>query len=181
MYTTMDTIQLADIRMGTPGITPVEGVNLYENSVVALHNSGHPSPVTLRMEGLRTEPFSLSWDDTFDDQMRRTYADEQSVTERAAVAVSVMLALRTTAYTVIERSRRGTGFDYMLGDNDDPLFMPKARLEVSGIMRETDGNTLSTRFQQKAAQTDRSDATRLPAYVSVVEFSTPKAKFDIKK
>jgi len=59
--------------------------------------------------------------------------------------------------------------------------MPKARLEVSGIMHETDGNTLATRFEQKSVQTDRSDATRLPAYVSVVEFSTPKAKFDIKQ
>ena len=59
--------------------------------------------------------------------------------------------------------------------------MPKARLEVSGIMHETDGNTLATRFEQKSVQTDRSDATRLSAYVSVVEFSTPKAKFDIKQ
>ncbi|MBR6867281.1 MAG: hypothetical protein IKN02_03510 [Prevotella sp.] len=48
-------------------------------------------------------------------------------------------------------------------------------------MHETDGNTLATRFEQKSVQTDRSDATRLPAYVSVVEFSTPKAKFDIKQ
>ena len=86
----------------------------------------------------------------------------------------------TTSYTVIERSRKGTGFDYMLGDSLDPLFTPKARLEVSGIMRETDGNTLDMRFHQKTAQTDKSDGTRLPAYVSVVEFSTPKAKFDIK-
>ena len=177
----MDTIQLSDIRMGTPGITPVEGANLYENSIVALHNSGHVSPVTLRMEGLRTEPFSLAWDDVFDDQMRRTYADEQSVTERATIAVSVMLALRTTPYTVIERSRRGTGFDYMLGHSDDPFFRAKARLEVSGIMHETDSNTLARRFEQKCAQTNRSAATRLPAYVSVVEFSTPKAKFDIKQ
>ena len=177
----MDTLRLSDIRHGTPGITLVEGANLYENSIVALHNSGHPSPVELQMEGLRTESFSLVWDDTFDNQMSRTYADEQSVTERAAVAVSVMLALHTTAYTVIERSRKGTGFDYMLGDSEDPLFMPKARLEVSGIMRETDGNSIARRFEQKTAQTDRSDATRLPAYVSVVEFATPKAKFDIKQ
>ena len=56
--------------------------------------------------------------------------------------------------------------------------MQKARLAVSGIML---GNTLATRFEQKSVQTDRSDATRLPAYVSVVEFSTPKAKFDIKQ
>ena len=53
-------------------------------------------------------------------------------------------------------------------------------IKLSGIMRESEGNTLAMRFQQKAVQTDKSDDTRLPAYVSVVEFSTPKAKFDIK-
>ena len=177
----MDTIRLSDIKQGMPGISPIEGANLYENCIVALHNSGHPASVELRMEGLRTEPFLLEWDDECNDQLLRTYADEQSVTERSAVAVSVMLALHTTSYTVIERSRKGTGFDYMLGDSLDPLFTPKARLEVSGIMRETDSNTLDMRFHKKSAQTDKSDGTRLPAYVSVVEFSTPKAKFDIKK
>ena len=178
---TMDTIQLSDIKLGTPGITSIEGANLYENSIVALHNSGHQPPVELQMEGLRTEPFSLVWDNTFDDQMRRTYADEQSVTERAAVAISVMLALHNTTYTVIERSRKGTGFDYMLGDSFDPLFTPKARLEIFGIMQESESNTLTKRFKQKATQTDRSDDCCLPAYVSVVEFRTPKAIFDIKK
>ena len=177
----MDTIRLSDIKQGMPGISSIEGANLYENSIVALHNSGHPSTVELRMEGLRTEPFLLVWDDECSDQLLRTYADEQSVTERSAIAVSAMLALHTTSYTVIERSRKGTGFDYMLGDSLDPLFTPKARLEVSGIMRETEGNTLAMRFQQKMSQTDKSDDTRLPAYVSIVEFSTPKAKFDIKK
>jgi len=69
----------------------------------------------------------------------------------------------------------------MLGDGQDPLFTPKARLEVSGIMHEADGNTAEKRFRQKAEQTSKSDDTRLPAYVSIVEFSTPKAIFDIKK
>ena len=177
----MDTIQLTEIKQGTPGITPVEGANLYENCVVALHNSSHPVPVTLQVSGINTCNYSLLWEDTFSDQLRRTYADEQSVTERAAVAVSIVLALRQTDYTVIERSRKGTGFDYMLGDGQDPLFTPKARLEVSGIMHETDGNTAEQRFRQKAVQTSQSDDTRLPAYVSIVEFSTPKAIFDIKK
>ena len=69
----------------------------------------------------------------------------------------------------------------MLGDGQDPLFTPKARLEVSGIMRETDGNTAELRYRQKTAQTAKSDDMLLPAYISVVEFSTPKAIFDIKK
>ena len=38
--------------------------------------------------------------------------------------------------------------------------------------------TIASRFQQKSAQTERSDDSCLPAFVSVVEFSTPKAKFD---
>ena len=37
------------------------------------------------------------------------------------------------------------------------------------------------RYCKEAMQTDKSDDTRLPAYVSVVEFCTTKAKFDIKK
>lgn len=69
----MDTIQLSDIRLGTPGISSIEGANLYENSIVALHNSGHPSPVILQMEGIRTEPFSLVWEDSFNDQLRRVF------------------------------------------------------------------------------------------------------------
>ena len=92
-----------------------------------------------------------------------------------------MLALHQTDYTVIERSRKGTGFDYMLGDRQEPFFIPKARLEVSGIMHETDGNTVEQRFRQKSKQTLKTDTTRLPAYVAVVEFSKPKAIFAIKK
>ena len=177
----MDTIQLSNIKQGTPGITPVEGANLYENCVVALHNSKHASPVTIQVEGLRTDPLSLIWEDCFTDQLSRTYADGQSVTERAAVAVSVMLALYTTGYTVVERSRKGTGFDYFLGDNQDPLFTPKARLEISGIMCETDSNTLTSRYRQKAVQMSKSDDCQLPAYISIVDFSTPKVKFDISQ
>ena len=177
----MDILQLSEIKKGTPGITPVEGANLFENSIVALHRGNHPSPVTLQMEGLRNEPFSLVWEDAFNERLERTYADEQSVTERAAISISVLMALKLTNYTVIERSRKGTGFDYMLGESEDPFFMPKARLEISGIMSTTKTNTLKKRFNQKVSQTDKSDDTRLPAFISIVEFSTPKAIFDIKK
>ena len=63
----------------------------------------------------------------------------------------------------------------------DTIKLSDIKQGMPGIMRESEGNTLALRFQQKTAQTDKSDDTRLPAYVSVVEFSTPKAKFDVKK
>lgn len=177
----MEVIQLSNIKKGTPGISPIEGENLYENCIVALHNSKHDSPVTLNVKGLKNCDYNILWDDIYNDQLRRTYNDDQSVTERGAIAISVLLALIQTNYTIIERSRKGTGFDYMLGDAQDTLFTPKARLEISGIMNETGSNTLEKRYNQKSTQTDKTDHLKLPAYISVVEFSTPKATFNIKK
>lgn len=163
-----------------PGISPIEGANLYENCVVAMHQCGHPEQVRFPVEGLVPTVYTLQWEDVYDGQLARTYTDEQSVTERAAVGISALLSLRQTNYTIIERSRKGTGFDYMLGDKDDELFLPKARLEVSGIMSENDSNTIAARYRKKSQQTSKSDATQLPAYVSIVEFATPKALFNLK-
>ena len=64
----LDIIQLSDIRQGTPGITPTEGANLYENCIVALHNSSHSVPVTLHVCGLNTLDYSLLWEDTCVEQ-----------------------------------------------------------------------------------------------------------------
>ena len=164
-----------------PGISQIEGANLYENCIVALHQNGHPTHVEFYLEGLHIDTYCLLWEDTYDSQLERTYNDNQSVTERAAVGISVVLALKETDFTVIERSRRGTGFDYMLGFKEDTMFTPQARLEISGINRETDSNSITMRYKKKLAQTSQSDETALPAYISIVELSTPKALFNIKE
>ena len=88
--------------------------------------------------------------------------------------------MRITDFTVIERSRKGTGFDYLLGEKHGDFYDPKARMEVSGISKETSTNTVLARYQAKVKQTDKSDDTMFPAYISIVEFSTPKALFGLK-
>ena len=175
----MEILKLENIRQGMPGVSPTEGANLYENCIVQLHRSRHRSPVSLHVDGAKTCTYHLAWEGAYSDTIGRTYADEQSCVERAAVSVSILLALQQTPYTIIERARRGTGFDYMLGDKNDIFFLPKARLEVSGISKETHGNTIGSRFKGKKAQVEKAHyMAELPAYVSIVEFSTPKAKFD---
>lgn len=74
-----------------------------------------------------------------------------------------------------QRSRKGTGFDYWLGDEADMPFQNKARLEVSGI-RNGDQKIIKARVREKLTQTEVSDKTRLPAYVVVVEFGRPVAE-----
>ena len=75
--------------------------------------------------------------------------------------------------------------DYWLGydvnhEEYDEFNFIKARLEVSGILKETKINSLQSRINIKKNQTKKSDNTGLPAYVSIVEFSTPKAYFGKK-
>ena len=52
------------------------------------------------------------------------------------------------------------------------------RLEISGILNGKD--KIKTRKKQKLQQTNQSDSTNLPAYVSIVEFGIPAIDFDEK-
>lgn len=114
------------------------------------------------------------------DQMRRGHNDPDVATEYGAYGISILLIDFNTDLTVIERSRKGKGFDFWLGSKDSPApyFQQKARLEVSGIRQGTDG-AVDSRLKRKIKQTQPSDGT-LPAYIAVIEFGTPKAKVVMK-
>ena len=88
--------------------------------------------------------------------------------------MAFLLIRAITGYTVVERSRKGTGFDWWLG-TDDNLFQGKAHLEVSGILQGT-ARRINSRIKARLRQTMQSDNLALTAYVVVVEFGTPRAK-----
>lgn len=161
-----------------PGITPAIGNYLYENCLVRLNLSGHVSGTELHISGIRDESCHLYWEGQITDQMTRSYKDDIEITEQGAVCLSVLLAERLTDYTIIERSWRGTGIDYWLGYDSGPLMQRVARLEISGIKTESATNTITSRYEQKVRQTELSDYTRLPAYISIVEFSKLKCLFN---
>jgi len=132
----------------------------------------------LAVAGIEVTSVSLSWSPV-DEQQRRCYNDLQEATERGACAIAILLIQKATGKIVIERSRKGTGFDYWLGDHDDDQLMAgKARLEVSGIL-EGDSAIMSTRVKQKKDQIKVTDHVA-PGYVGVVEFGAPKAHVEAK-
>jgi len=107
--------------------------------------------------------------------MIRCYNDEESTTELGAYGVAFLLILDLTDYTIIKRSRKGTGFDYWLGkaqENEELPFQNKERLEVSGI-RSGDNSRVKARVNEKLKQVQPSNDTALPALIVVVEFSAP--------
>lgn len=166
-------LNLNELGDGLPAITPAFGRALAEAGGMCLESEGHIAGKQLHVMGISDKHYSLFWPPVT-DQTLRCWNDPEVATEQGAVGVAVLLAKKEIGYAVIERSRKGTGFDYWMGDDSAIPFQNKARLEISGIRRGNDRD-IKARVRQKLRQTDRSDGL-LPAYVIVVEFGNPLAE-----
>jgi hypothetical protein len=171
-------LNLAELGDGCPALTPATGLSLCEAASVCLARR-HESGVTLHVTGDHQETYETHWP-VISEQMRRTHHDEQMATERGAYGVAILLVKRASELTVVLQSRKGTGFDYWLG-TDDQLFQNAARLEVSGVLQAKDGSAVRRRAKRKERQTSVSDEMGLPAVVVVVEFGQPAAQYSVRK
>jgi hypothetical protein len=161
---------LSTLGEGFPAITPSFGVALAEAGAVCLEDQGHSNGVELKVYGEFIEAFKVYWPNVT-GQMRLCWNDREMTTEHGAYGIGILLIRDLTNFSIIERSRKGTGFDFWLGYEDELPFQNKARLEISGI-RKGDDSMVKARVQQKLKQTERSQGS-LPAYIVVVEFSRP--------
>jgi hypothetical protein len=153
-----------------------------ENSIVALEYNNHKTGCILNVSGDQLENIELHWSTSV---VKSGYKEEKKFIEKSAEAISFFLSRHYTSFNVIEEAVIGTGVDYWLGyDSEHELFDPTnfmtARLEISGINAEISTNTLESRVKIKKKQTKPTDGTALPAYISIVEHSTPKAHFSKK-
>lgn len=167
-------LNLQRLNQGLPAITPAFGAAIAEAGAICLTDEAHKPGATLEVEGEFSTTFKLNWQPVT-EQTRRCWNDEEYTTEQAAYGIAFLLILQLTNLTVIERSRKGTGFDYWLGIQNSTAELPfqrMARLEVSGI-RKGNRSQINARIKQKTEQTRASDAQGLPAYRIVVEFSRP--------
>jgi len=161
---------LLTLGEGLPAITPSFGVALAEAGAVCLEEQSHSNGVELKVYGEFTDAFNVHWPDVT-DQMRLCWNDYEVTTEYGAYGIAILLIRDLTGLSIIERSRKGSGFDFWLGYEDELPFQNKARLEISGI-RKGDDSIVKARVHQKLKQTERSKGS-FPAYIAVVEFSKP--------
>lgn len=167
---------LSDLLDGLPKLSPVLAGALAEAASVCLERYGHPDNVRMSVTGdypvrYLVERLAVT------DQHRDSYTDTEEATEWGACGIAILMILDLTNYTVVQRAVKNTGFDYWLGEREDPILQKKARLEVSGIGIGTEGN-IRTRAQRKHRQTTKSDALQMEAIVVIVEFSTPAAHME---
>lgn len=169
-------VDLAALSEGMPGITHAHGQVLAEAAAVCLESQQHEPGVKFPQAGLMPKDIHVGWK-SVDDQQRRCYADMQETTEWGACAVAILMIKEAMGKVVIERSKKGTGFDYWISDSDkdwDTLpFEGAARLEVSGILNGTK-TQIDSRIKQKKNQIKPTDHLA-SGFVAVVEFGSPIA------
>ena len=156
-----------------PGITPEMGAFAAQAAAVLLEHNEHQSGVNMEVIEQRTNQYKVLWP-KLHKNARRTHNDLPEAAEQGAYGIAFLLAEEFTQFKVIERSRKGTGFDYWLGTGDQHPFQQAARMEVSAIIDDVDA--VDARVKAKMRQTDASKG-RLPAFVAVVEFGKPTSVF----
>ena len=181
-----------------PGITREKGNDLAQAGAVCLESHLHQQGVHFEVRGDFRKTYTLAWPPAT-DQAKRTWNDPDEAAEDGAAGIAALLAIGEIGYAVILRSRKTTGIDYWLGDNDlnniseaeqattmalrEALqgngLIVRGRMEVSGIQLGNDSR-IRARVKRKLNQTNRSDARGLPAYVVVVEFGRPLAEVRAK-
>jgi hypothetical protein len=172
-------MRLAALAEGMPGLTTAAGQTLAEAAAVCLEDQKHPSGVRLQRGGMMPDDMHVEWLPV-DEQQRRCYADMQEATEWGACGVAVLVVREVTGLVVVDRSKKGSGFDYWLGekDSDNLPFAGTSRLEVSGILTGTQ-TQIASRIKQKKDQMKPTDHLA-SGFVAVIEFGTPTACVESK-
>ena len=172
------TLELDDLSAGMGALTSAMGGALAEAAAVCLEDRGHADPIQLHLRKIEVPQFLLTRP-SVTEALRRTHNDMERATEHGACGVAIILVRNLTGLTVVSQSKKGTGFDYWIGpeeeDEDSLPFQSTARLEVSGILHGT-ASQFATRIKKKLEQTKASDSTKLIAYAVVVEFGRPQAE-----
>jgi len=177
-------LALNDLAAGTPGLTPECAASLAQAASVCLEEEGHAPGAVIDIDGSFQRRFNLQWDEAT-TQMRRCWADSDEATEFGACGVATLLIHALTDLTIVQRARRGNGFDYWLGRRDDDpdlLFQGRTRLEVSGVRKGGD-SIVNAREREKLRQVERfanPSVAGTPAIVIVVEFGTPRSRVTTK-
>ena len=156
-----------------------------EACVWCLDQNKHQNGVLLKFS-FNSQAFSypISWpEERIDlDKIRNHYNSDDAL-PFGAEAIAFFVSINHTEYKSLKRAVKKTGIDYWLSNESSTQSLPfqnAGRLEISGILKQSETNTITKRVKEKIIQTNQSEKTTLPVYVVVVAFDDPCAKMEFK-
>ncbi len=172
----MRILNLDHLKNGCSGITPTVASYLVEAAVIFLIHNGHQSGVILNVSGAFNEQFKLIWSHQVDANIIRNWKDFKETTEYGATAIAIHLLFSLTDFRVLERSPQYGKGDYYL--RTDKQNKKVGFVEISGILKETTGNTINARVNKKVKNIKNKGkpTQQLEMFTIVTEFGKPKTK-----
>ncbi len=178
-------INLDSLGKGIPALSKGKAILLKETCVWCLNACKNKNGTFLHTKIINEDDnVAIKWKKgSIDNESIKNAYNKDDAIEFGAEAISVLLIREFTGFTAIRRAVNGTGIDYWLGDKSvqgNNIFNEKsARLEISGILEESNTNTVKRRLKTKLKQTEKSDRF-FPVYISIVEFKRPYAEMVLK-
>lgn len=178
-----DLLDLSKIREDTQ-LSPYKASYLMAACVWCMRKCRHTVGVSMKVQDdSGVSHYAVHWrDNEIDQEELDRSLNEDDAIEHGAEALALLLSIRKTGFTAVQRAVRPNGFDYFLGHKGEAPNLPfnrAWRLEISGILRETGTNSVNGRIKQKLQQISPSDGS-LPGCVIVIEFSKPFSRM-VKK
>ena len=176
----MRTLHLDILKEGLPGITVAAGNFMHEALLVALVKNNHHSGVILKVEGVIEEEIALVWKESPNKNIIKAWVNDANIAHHASLGLTLLLMFKLAGFQSFEVASYGTGVDYWMNKkiDDSKVFHKEARLEVSGIFKETSSNTIQMRLNLKKKQVRKSDNSNTSAWIAVVAFNIPKSKIE---
>ena len=156
-----------------------------EGCIVALERNGHISKnVYLSVDGITEKKYRLIWDKKVNTN---GWQEDKVIAEFGGYCMAFLLVSELTEFTVLRQAKTRTGVDFYIGYNEksrlsdqENFFKDLVRMEVSGILKENGSNTVQKRYKKKLDQTRQSDHQKIPVFIAITEFGSPKSKFLMK-
>ena len=155
---------------------------MIECCALRLTRQNHDSPVDFQpfkdSRNLLIEPLKLGWLTEITPSLAASYRNENGITDYAAMCIALILSTELIDFDFVEMAEKGDGVDCWFRQKGAIDFV--ARLEISGIRQANEVNSIQNRLKIKLKQTNQSDASHVPAYVSIIEFSQPEILYLLK-
>lgn len=174
----MQELDLYQLSSRISGVSKAVGDFLAEAAHICLEMNGHQSGISVNVSGHYNENVRLIWNKKLDKDSVSSWRDIKEATEYGATAISLLLITHFGKYKFVERLPQLSIGDFFLkrATLNSNNCMDEAFLEISGIFKATSNNTISIRITQKRKQLNRKYIGDYTVLISIIEFSTPKAK-----
>ena len=169
-------------NLSGPTIAQIETHNQWAATALDLFHANSEADFEFEIDKAVTK-IKLLWNSAFS---KAAMKEEKDMANHGGVALAWFTMSTLLAYKYVEQTGIGDGVDYHffedVPDENDLNFMNNFHyVEISGILRESKGNTVKARIKQKHEQIMKGSKRNESSSVIVTLFSQPRTTKELHK